>query len=70
MSARTKHTETHWAIADWWDNGRPFFYYGTHATRQDAIDAFVQNRTESWKQLYRQGKRAVKVTVTGEVPHD
>ena len=63
-----KRTETHWALAGRWNSGRLYFYYGTFATRKAAIADAVQNSGKSWKELRARGERAVKVTISGDIP--
>ncbi len=59
------YSETMWAISGQWDwNRKPFLYAGTRLTRKDAIEDFIKDRGQTWKQLRRQGDRAVRVTIT------
>jgi hypothetical protein len=55
------HTETMWAIKHIGNNR---FYYGTYSTRQEAIRDHVKALGRPWKESYRRGCRAVRVSVT------
>ena len=57
--------ETVWAIKHTreWQG----FYSGTYLLRKDAIEDHVRQIGGTWKQHYRKGDRAVRVTVTDEM---
>lgn len=64
-----KKTETLWAIMGRWSNSRdPFLFRGTFRTRRDAIADHCHQLGRTWKQRRRAGDRAVRVTISYEVP--
>lgn len=59
-------SESFWAIKH--TRGWTGFCWGTWGTRKDAIRDHISMIGGTWKQAYRHGDRAVRVTVT-EVQH-
>jgi hypothetical protein len=45
-----------------------FLYTGTEVTRSEAIAGFCRDTGNTWRFAYKHGNRAVRVTLSYEVP--
>jgi hypothetical protein len=57
-----------WAVVGRWDNGQSFLYYHVGRTRRDVVKWSEEASGLPWKMLQKRGERAVRVTVSYEVP--